>query len=141
MTSKSRLVQLPRPVTPLGILATKLGYLSQQLEASDIDVELKSELRKACELASGLDPYLSHCITPESPALKMLVQRTQAEDWGHHSGDAVAQLEQEMLSGHVEGQTLKFLVRLTQAKRVLEIGMFTGYSALAMLKLYRVMAK
>jgi caffeoyl-CoA O-methyltransferase len=44
----------------------------------------------------------------------------------------VQQLEQEMLSGHVEGQTLKFLVHLTQAKRVLEIGMFTGYSALAM---------
>ena len=37
-----------------------------------------------------------------------------------------------MLSGHVEGQTLKFLVRLARASRVLEIGMFTGYSALAM---------
>ena len=37
-----------------------------------------------------------------------------------------------MLSGHVEGQALKFLVRLARARRVLEIGMFTGYSALAM---------
>ena len=37
-----------------------------------------------------------------------------------------------MLSGHVEGQTLKFLVHLTRARRVLEVGMFTGYSALAM---------
>ncbi len=37
-----------------------------------------------------------------------------------------------MLSGHVEGQLLKFLVRMTSAVRVLEIGMFTGYSALAM---------
>jgi caffeoyl-CoA O-methyltransferase len=132
MTLISRLVKSPRPVTPLGILATKLERLSQQLEALDIDPTLKSELRQACELASGLDPYLSHCTTPESPALTSLVQRTQAEDWGQHSGDAVAQLEQEMLSGHVEGQTLKFLVHLTQAKRVLEIGMFTGYSALAM---------
>lgn len=41
-------------------------------------------------------------------------------------------LEQEMLSGHVEGQALKFLVHMTGATRVLEIGMFTGYSALAM---------
>jgi caffeoyl-CoA O-methyltransferase len=36
-----------------------------------------------------------------------------------------------MLSGHIEGQFLKFLVHVTQAQRVLEIGMFTGYSALA----------
>jgi caffeoyl-CoA O-methyltransferase len=133
MTFISRAINLPRPVTPLSILATKLQHLSQQLEALDIDATLKSELRQACELASGLDPYLSHCTTPESPALAALVQRTQAEDWSQHSSnEAVSQLEQEMLSGHVEGQTLKFLVHLTQAKRVLEIGMFTGYSALAM---------
>jgi caffeoyl-CoA O-methyltransferase len=131
MTPIDRSVKSPRPVTPLGILAAKLEHLSQQLETLDIDAGLKSELRQACELASGLDPYLSHCTTPESPALKLLVQRTQAEDWSQRSGEAV-QLEQEMLSGHVEGQTLKFLVHLTQAKRVLEIGMFTGYSALAM---------
>jgi caffeoyl-CoA O-methyltransferase len=124
-------IKPPRPVTPLGILAAKLEHLIQQLESLDVDATLKSELRQACELASGLDPYLSHCTTPESPALASLAQRTQAEDWGQRSGDAV-QLEQEMLSGHVEGQTLKFLVHLTQAKRVLEIGMFTGYSALAM---------
>ncbi len=37
-----------------------------------------------------------------------------------------------MLSGQVEGQFLKFLVHMTGARRVLEIGMFTGYSALAM---------
>jgi caffeoyl-CoA O-methyltransferase len=127
----SRSIRPPRPVTPLGILAAKLEHLSQQLETLDIDATLKSELRQACELASGLDPYLSHCTTPESPALASLVQRTQLEDWSRSSNEAV-QLEQEMLSGHVEGQTLKFLVHLTQAKRVLEIGMFTGYSALAM---------
>jgi caffeoyl-CoA O-methyltransferase len=37
-----------------------------------------------------------------------------------------------MLSGHVEGAFLAFLVRATGARRVLEIGMFTGYAALAM---------
>jgi caffeoyl-CoA O-methyltransferase len=131
MTLISRSIKSPRPVTPLGILATKLEHISQQLEALNIDAKLKSELRQACELASGLDPYLSRCTTPESPALASLARRTQAEDWSQRSGEAVL-LEQEMLSGHVEGQTLKFLVHLIQAKRVLEIGMFTGYSALAM---------
>jgi len=35
------------------------------------------------------------------------------------------------LVGPLEGSFLKLLVRLCQAKRILEIGMFTGYSALA----------
>jgi len=37
-----------------------------------------------------------------------------------------------MMVGTIEGALLRLLVRLTAAKRVLEIGMFTGYSALAM---------
>ena len=38
----------------------------------------------------------------------------------------------QMQVGRLEGQFLKMLVRLTAARRVLEIGMFTGYSALMM---------
>jgi len=53
----------------------------------------------------------------------------------------VAKLEREthdstddpgMLVGRVEGTFLKLLVRMTNARRVLEIGTFTGYSALMM---------
>lgn len=38
----------------------------------------------------------------------------------------------QMLSGPIVGTILQFLVRLSQARRVLEVGMFTGYSALKM---------
>lgn len=38
----------------------------------------------------------------------------------------------QMMVGHGQGLLLKFLVRTTAARRVLEIGTFTGYSALAM---------
>ncbi len=124
-----------RPVTPVGILAAKLESLTQQLESiGNIDPAFKVELHQAYELANGLDPYLDRCTTPESPALAKLVERTQAEDWSKRfsDGETVRHLEQEMVSGHVEGQFLKFLIHLTKARRVLEIGMFTGYSALAM---------
>jgi caffeoyl-CoA O-methyltransferase len=124
-----------RPVTPVGILAAKLESLAQQVKSIDrINSAFRAELQQAYELANGLDPYLNHCTTPESPALAALVKRTQSEDWSQRfsDGETVRQLEQEMLSGHVEGQMLKFLVHLTKARRVLEIGMFTGYSALAM---------
>jgi len=38
----------------------------------------------------------------------------------------------EMQTGHLEATLLRMLVQITGAKRVLEIGTFTGYSALAM---------
>lgn len=37
----------------------------------------------------------------------------------------------EMMVGPLEAAFLRLLARITQAKRILEIGMFTGYSALA----------
>src|SRR5262249_40142080 len=38
----------------------------------------------------------------------------------------------EMMVGEVEGRFLEFLVRSTGARRVLELGTFTGYSSLSM---------
>jgi len=38
----------------------------------------------------------------------------------------------QMLTGRLEGRFLKMMVQITGARRVLEIGMFTGYSALSM---------
>ncbi len=38
----------------------------------------------------------------------------------------------QMQVGRIEGSFLRLLVRVSQAKRILEIGMFTGYSALMM---------
>jgi caffeoyl-CoA O-methyltransferase len=37
----------------------------------------------------------------------------------------------QMMVGPLEGSFLRFLARITQAKRILEVGTFTGYSALA----------
>ena len=122
----------PRPVTPIAILASKLLSLVQRLNAANIvDESLRSDLREVSELASGFDPYLSSRTTPESADLRLLAERTAAQDWNQRPRSAV-HLEQEMLSGHVEGQTLQMLVHASRAQRVLEIGMFTGYSALAM---------
>jgi caffeoyl-CoA O-methyltransferase len=132
-----------RPVTPIGILAAELESLVEQVESmpqsgssanDQLNPAFKAQLHHAYALANGLDPYLDRCTTPESPALSALVLRTNAEDWTQRfsDGKTVKPLEQEMVSGHVEGQFLKFLIHLTKARRVLEIGVFTGYSALAM---------
>lgn len=120
--------QAPRPVTPTTILAEELDQVCRMLEESGVDRAPLARLKRARDLAAGLDPYLDRCTTPESPALADLARRTQEVDWESVGGP----LEREMLSGHVEGQFLKFLVHMTGARRILEIGMFTGYSALAM---------
>ncbi len=124
-------VATPRPVTPSTILAQELTEICRDLEAgSGVDPALLDRLRRSRDLAAGIDPYLDACTTRESPALAALARRTREADWS--MSPLGAGLEQEMLSGHVEGQVLKFLVHLSRASHVLEIGMFTGYSALAM---------
>jgi caffeoyl-CoA O-methyltransferase len=122
-----------RPVTPVTILAHQLETILQTLNEQTPD-ELAANLNLAWRLAAGLDPYLEECTTSESKALAALGQKTAQEAWSQKfcDGTTVRELEQEMLSGHVEGQTLKMFIHMTKARKVLEIGMFTGYSALAM---------
>ncbi|MDH6061434.1 class I SAM-dependent methyltransferase [Chrysosporum bergii ANA360D] len=123
-----------RPITPHGILVALLQKALKLAEENHISPEILDSLGQSFELAKGLDPYLDDYTTPESGALTALAQKTSQEDWGKRFNDheTVRQLEQEMLSGHLEGQTLKMFVHMTKARRILEVGMFTGYSALAM---------
>ncbi|NJK36317.1 MAG: SAM-dependent methyltransferase [Oscillatoriales cyanobacterium RM2_1_1] len=123
----------PRPVTPLGILAEKLEQAVHLIEKTEIPIEISDLIDQAYQLAAGLDPYLEHATTQESAALALLAKKTRQEPWNQRfsDGETIRHLEQEMLSGHIEGQTLKLLVQMMGARRVLEIGLFTGYSALA----------
>ena len=123
-----------RPVTPTTILAAELEELWQQAQDFGYFPDAFADrLRRARDLAAGLDNYVARCTTPESADLARLAARTAEFDWSNRAAPQGAVfLEQEMLSGHVEGQLLKQLVHISGAVRVLEIGMFTGYSALAM---------
>lgn len=127
-------INQPRAVTPHGILVELLQSTLQLAQSSNTSAEVLTSLQQIYNLAAGLEPYIGEYTTNESPGLTALAQKTSSEDWSKRfsDGETVRQLEQEMLSGHVEGQTLKMFVYLTKAKRVLEVGMFTGYSALAM---------
>ena len=72
-------------------------------------------------IPAEIERYCREHTVPESPLLRELAAETYARtDFP------------EMLVGHLEGAFLRMLVRLVRAKRVLELGTFTGYSALAM---------
>ena len=111
-----------RPITPLGIVASLL------------DDPTPSNIERARRIAQGTDPYTEAMTSAQSPACEALERATASEDWQqrHESSETSLKLEREMLSGNLEGQFLKMLVHATGARRVLEIGLFTGYSALAM---------
>lgn len=127
--------QTARPVTPLGILVEQLEKTVRLVEQEpSVPTEIVASLQHAFRLAAGLDPYLDECSSDESPALAAIAKKTSEEAWSQRfsDGSTVRHLEQEMLSGHLEGQVLKMFVHMTRAQSVLDIGMFTGYSALAM---------
>lgn len=68
-----------------------------------------------------IELYAEHHTKKESDVLREIIRYTSRN------------LEyDQMLSGRIIGGMLKFLTRLTGARKVLEIGMFTGYSALSM---------
>ncbi|NIM20241.1 MAG: methyltransferase [Candidatus Latescibacteria bacterium] len=68
-----------------------------------------------------IEDYCADNTSPESPLLKKLAEETHA-----------TMSNPQMLIGRVEGVFLKLLVKITSARRILEIGSFTGYSALMM---------
>jgi caffeoyl-CoA O-methyltransferase len=68
-----------------------------------------------------IDAYAEQHTTPPDQLMAELAEETEA-----------TMSAPEMLVGSVEGRFLELLVFALQAKRVLELGTFTGYSSLAM---------
>lgn len=73
-------------------------------------------------ISSAYEQYATKHSTMESPLLHELAEETK-----RRTGEAAI-----MQVGHLEGSFLRLLVKISSAKRVLEIGTFTGYSALVM---------
>ncbi|MDE6183754.1 MAG: O-methyltransferase [Rikenellaceae bacterium] len=68
-----------------------------------------------------LDHYVRSHSTPESDILRELDRATHLQA-----------VQPRMLSGHIQGKMMEMMVRMLRPQRVLEIGTFTGYSAIAM---------
>lgn len=72
-------------------------------------------------ISTPLDQYIADHNSPEGEYLYRLFRATHVEI-----------LAPQMASGHIQGRLLKFLVKMIRPRRILEIGTFTGYSALCM---------
>ncbi len=65
--------------------------------------------------------YIKQHATPQSEALAWVEKQTHIRT--NHA---------RMLSGSAQGQLMRMLVQMTGARRILELGTFTGYSAICM---------
>jgi predicted O-methyltransferase YrrM len=72
-------------------------------------------------LVEAINAYAEAHTAPEDPLLQKIQRETHAKV-----------LYPRMLSGHLQGRVLALLSRLIQPKRILEIGTYTGYSALCL---------
>ena len=72
-------------------------------------------------LPKDLNEYIESHTTAETPALAALNRETNVK-----RGDSV------MLSGHLQGAFLQMISHMIRPRRVLEIGTFTGYSAICL---------
>ncbi|MDR1003688.1 MAG: class I SAM-dependent methyltransferase [Prevotellaceae bacterium] len=68
-----------------------------------------------------MEEYILQHIEPESDYLKALYRATQLK-----------LLYPRMVSGHLQGRLLKMLVQMIRPQHILEIGTYSGYSALCM---------
>ena len=68
-----------------------------------------------------LTEYIEQHSSSESEALHLITHRTH-----------LRVINPRMLSGHVQGRVLSMISQMIQPKRILELGTFTGYSALCL---------
>lgn len=69
----------------------------------------------------AIGQYASQMSSPESDVLRKLNRETHARV-----------LRPRMLSGHLQGKLLEFISRISAPRRILEIGTYTGYSAICL---------
>lgn len=89
-----------------------------------IFIALPSNLNKlkAMEfLPEALEQYVEQHTTPESGVLQQLNRETYAKV-----------MMPRMLSGHLQGRFLAMISQMIQPKTILEIGTYTGYSAICL---------
>lgn len=72
-------------------------------------------------MTEQLEDYILAHIDKEGDVLRLVNRDTH-----------VYNLRPRMCSGHLQGKLLKMFVRMIKPRRILELGTFTGYSALAM---------
>jgi len=93
---------------------------------------LQSLLKEASTLCNENEKYLKHCTSEPSKEAEFLEKETRQADWVNLSetGETMFEFSERWTTDVVEAKMLGMFAYMLKAKRVLEVGMFTGYGTL-----------
>jgi len=110
--------------------------LAKACGAARSDKKARANIYDAQKIVEGLSTMAVKYSTQPSADLQKITLETAKTNpmWKSLAEQSSTSrlMEAEMLSGQLEGQLLQFLVRFGGVKKALDIGTFTGYSALAL---------
>merc|ERR1711998_74654 len=120
----------------MGPIDRAVVSLGSAAAACRTDKKAMTNILDAARVLDGLDSMTAKYSTQPSAELKNISIETAKTNpmWKtlEEQGATSRLMEAEMISGQVEGQLLQMLVRFGRVTKVLDIGTFTGYSALAL---------
>lgn len=109
-------------------VALLLKQLQDSLDAVEIPEEAKSLLAETRSIVDGFDPYLETMSSKAPSILGPMIKKTYATEWDvlHRDGKTLFPLHANMCAGGYEAVVLQIFAKMIGARKVLEIGMFTG---------------
>jgi len=129
--------QLPMSQNTFGLLDTVQELLQNALDnqqAGNSQGSWQGSITRALDMCKGLKPYLEAVSSKVSPECQAIADATHTTDWPelYRTGCTQSLYHPGMMTSQVQGQMLGFFTSMLSARRVLEVGTFTGFSTLCM---------
>merc|ERR1712224_763104 len=107
--------------------STKWSVLSSRIEGLAMEM---------CQVVGGMDAYCVSVSNAEGPAMRAVREKMLATNWAEEweNKRTMFSYGEEMSTDPLEAMMLKQFVHMQQPKRILEVGMFVGFGATAMME-------
>merc|ERR1712118_656276 len=107
--------------------STKWSVLSSRIEGLAMEM---------MQVVGGMDAYCVSMSNAEGPAMKAVREKMLATPWAEEweKKNTMFSYGEEMSTDPLEAMMLKQFVHMAQPKRILEVGMFVGFGATAMME-------
>ncbi|XP_060085414.1 uncharacterized protein LOC132564777 [Ylistrum balloti] len=115
-------------------LLRHLNKLQEIASSQEVPSGVKEQIQTCIDCFNACEDYCDKISSTSSSAVNNLISQTEKHPWQsvYDNGDIQWKVGPGMLTGQLEGTFLKTLLSMSDAKKVLEVGLFTGNSALAM---------
>jgi D-hexose-6-phosphate mutarotase len=107
--------------------STKWSVLSSRIEGLAMEM---------AQVVGGMDAYCVSMSNAEGPVMKAVREKMLATPWAEEweNQRTMFSYGEEMSTDPLEAMMLKQFVHMAQPKRILEVGMFVGFGAVAMME-------